>query len=129
MKSIPQRSLSFAAAAAAAALVLSGCGGGDDDPAPVVVVPPATATVSGVVLDGTLAGATVCLDLNDNRACEPGEPSTTTDANGKYTLTAVATDISLKAVLAVAVPTTTTDSDYGPVGAGFTLAAPAAGAP
>jgi hypothetical protein len=125
MKSIPQRSLSFAAAAAAAALVLSGCGGGDDDPAPVVVVPPATATVSGVVLDGTLAGATVCLDLNDNRACDAGEPSTTTDANGKYTLTAVATDISLKAVLAVAVPTTTTDSDYGPVGAGFTLAAPA----
>ena len=124
MKLIPHRLLP--AALTAATIALAACGGNDDPaPPPPVVVPPATATVSGVVLDGALAGATVCLDLNDNRACDAAEPSTTSAADGKYTLTAVATDIPAHAVLAVAVPTTTTDADYGPVSVTFTLAAPA----
>ena len=114
------------AALIAATLVLVACSDDDDAPAPPpVVIPPATATVSGVVLDGTLSGAKVCLDLNDNRTCDAAEPSTTTGADGTYTLTAVATDIPVHAVLATAVPTTTSDADYGAVTAAFTLAAPA----
>ena len=114
------------AALIAATLVLVACSDDDDAPAPPpVVIPPATATVSGVVLDGALSGATVCLDLNDNRACDTGEPSTTTATDGTYTLTAVATDIPAHAVLATAVSTTTSDADYGAVTAAFTLAAPA----
>ena len=31
-------------------------------------------------------GATVCFDLNDNGVCDPGEPSTTTAADGSFTL-------------------------------------------
>ena len=43
--------------------------------------------VSGVVVDGYLAGATVYQDLNNNGVLDAGEPNTTTDALGNFTLT------------------------------------------
>jgi hypothetical protein len=105
----------------ASVLVLTACGGGDDDDAPAVP----TGTLSGVVVDGLLQAATVCLDLNDNRACDTGEPTAVTDAKGAYTLTAVDPALAaLHPVLAVATATTTIDADHGPVKAGFMLAAP-----
>ena len=124
MKSIPSSMLM--PTLIAAALALAACGGGGDDPvAAPVVVAPATGTISGVVLDGTLSGAKVCLDLNDNRVCDAAEPSTTTGTDGTYTLTAVASDLPAHAVLAEAAVTTTSDADYGAVTSAFTLAAPA----
>lgn len=43
--------------------------------------------VSGVVAgQGHYQNATVCLDLNGNARCDAGEPTTTTDANGAFTL-------------------------------------------
>ncbi|MEG4201841.1 FG-GAP-like repeat-containing protein [Microcoleus sp. Pol12A5] len=41
---------------------------------------------SGLVKDGYISGATVFLDANKNGVKDAGEPSTTTDSNGKYNL-------------------------------------------
>ena len=110
-----------------AVLTLHGCGGGGSDaPAsPPDDQPAATASISGVVLDGVLAGATVCLDLNDNRDCDATEPATTTTATGSYTLDGL-TEAQAKGhpVLAKVVAGTTT-ADAAPVGASYMLAAPA----
>ncbi len=40
--------------------------------------------LSGKVVDGYIANATVCFDKNDNAACDAGEPSAMTDASGDY---------------------------------------------
>ncbi|AGK48132.1 putative lipoprotein [Burkholderia thailandensis MSMB121] len=44
-----------------------------------------TSQLSGRAIDGPLAGATVCFD-NGQGTCDISLPSTTTDANGNYTL-------------------------------------------
>lgn len=44
-----------------------------------------TSQLSGRAIDGPLAGATVCFD-NGQGTCDMSLPSTTTDANGNYTL-------------------------------------------
>ena len=46
-------------------------------------------SLSGVVVDGYVAGATVFLDNNRNGAFDPGEASAVTDGNGDFTLTAI----------------------------------------
>jgi len=46
----------------------------------------ATPSAQGTVIDGYLSGATVFIDVNDNGQLDAGEPSTTTDAQGNYTL-------------------------------------------
>ncbi|MBL4797748.1 MAG: hypothetical protein JKY50_10055 [Oleispira sp.] len=51
----------------------------DDDDDPVV-----TTSFSGKVADGYLAGAKVCLDLNSNKVCDEGEPSTTSTDGGVF---------------------------------------------
>ena len=67
-------------AAALCMALISGCGGGaGTGSAPA-------RTLGGVAVDGYLQGATVYLDLNRNAQQDAGEPSTTTDVNGRYTL-------------------------------------------
>ena len=66
----------------ATALVLGtvGCSSGGGDGA-------TTATVvdnSGTGIDGILVGSTVCIDVNNNSACDTGEDSTETDQDGKF---------------------------------------------
>jgi hypothetical protein len=60
----------------ALALGINGCGevGGD-------------VTLSGKAIDPYITGATVYLDVNGNYQYDNGEPTTTTDENGSYTLT------------------------------------------
>ena len=48
-----------------------------------------TTSLSGKAADGYLAGARVCLDLNNNAACDDGEPTATTSAGGSYSLEGV----------------------------------------
>lgn len=68
----------------AAALVwFAGCGGGSET-APSA---DATTTLSGMVADGYLVGAKVCLDKNYNDACDADEPVAITDGTGRYTFT------------------------------------------
>ena len=59
-------------------LLIVGCAGsGDND----------TAThVSGKVIQSYVANATVCVDSNENRICDPGEVSTKADENGYFSL-------------------------------------------
>ncbi len=108
------RALSQLATASLLAL-LAACDRSPDDP------PPPTVAISGLVADGPLQGAVVCYDLNDNAACDSGEPSATTDADGKYSFKILETDAGKHAVLA-AVPATAIDKDTGAaVGAAFML--------
>lgn len=123
------RALSVPASLCAVAVLLSACGSSDDDPIAVVPPPvaPAVVTVSGVVADGPLQGATVCHDLNDNSACDTGEPSAVTDADGKYRFDTAEAAAGQHGVLAD-VPASAIDKDTGlAVGVAFQLRSPATG--
>lgn len=61
---------------------LAACGGGGGGSGPFA----AANTLTGVVVDGYLQGAIVFLDINRNGLADAGEPSTTTDLNGRYAL-------------------------------------------
>ena len=87
------------------------CGGGDSDDNASAAVPPlvvpAVVAVSGVVVDGRLKFATVCYDLDDNNACDIGEPRAVTVADGKCVFdiaeaTAVDKDTAAAAPVALA---------------------------
>ncbi len=125
-KSTPaQRTIAVAAMACVAAALVA-CDGGAD-PAADMPAPPATVAFSGVVADGPLKDVKACYDLNDNGVCDTGEPTATTDTDGKYSFDVLATDAGKHAVLAM-VPATAIDKDTGlPVGVAFTLKAPATG--
>ncbi len=104
--------------AAAVALGMAGCGGGGDSEP--------TTSVSGVVVDGYLAGATVCLDVNANGKCDTGEASATTNASGAFTITGVKTSVATASALVAEVPSSALDSDSSAaVGSGFVLSTPA----
>ncbi|CAJ2943310.1 hypothetical protein ISF86_14370 [Burkholderia pseudomallei] len=63
--------------------LLAACGGGGGSSSGSTTT--STSQLSGRAIDGPLAGATVCFD-NGQGACDTSLPSTTTDANGNYTL-------------------------------------------
>lgn len=122
MKKICSRNLGLLAV-----LALAACGGGGDgDPTPP---PPATVTLSGVVIDGPIRGATVCLDLNGDGACGSGEPaSAPTDAAGNYTIAGVTEEQAASGAAFVAmVPADAIDADNPgvPIGTAYTMRAPA----
>lgn len=102
-----------------AAVIAAGCGGSDSSTP--------TTTVSGTLIDGYLAGATVCVDVNKNGACDAGEPvSSATGADGKFTIAGVKEADATGAPLVAVVPATAVDADTSAaVGAGFVLMTPA----
>jgi hypothetical protein len=115
----------------ASAALLSACGGGggSDAAAPAPTPPaPAAVTITGKAVDGPLSGVTACYDLNDNGACDAGEPtSATTGADGAFSLSVAPTDAG-KHRIVVQVPATAIDADTGAaVGTAYTLQAPASG--
>lgn len=69
----------------ALAVTLTACGGGGGGSAGSSTQASAT-TLSGTVVDGYLQGARVFLDANGNGQADAGEPTATTDANGRYSL-------------------------------------------
>lgn len=81
---------SLALAAAVALLAACGGGGGDAktsapaDQGPEVT--PGSKLYSGKAIDGYLVGATVCMDLNANNACDINEPTTKTKDDGSYNI-------------------------------------------
>ena len=117
----PRHTPAFSLSLISAAL-LAACGSGSDAPA--------MATINGVVADGALQGATVCYDLNDNGACDAGEPaSAATDADGKYTLSVLASE-SGRHVLIANVPASAINKDTGAaIGVALTFKSPATGTP
>ena len=78
-----------------ASAVVMACGGGGSGSgfsgfvptASGTTSPAAPATTSGVVTGSYFRNAKVCIDSNNNGRCDATEPSTTTDANGAFTLT------------------------------------------
>lgn len=117
-----QRSL--LASAVLTVLALPGCGGGGGGGGDTIGDPTAP-SVSGVVADGYLVGATVCLDVNENRICDPTEPKATTGAGGTYKITYQNSgDTNHPIVVEVSVGTV--DEDTGkPVNKSYVLTAPA----
>jgi hypothetical protein len=109
------------------ALGLYGCGGGGssavDSGNPVAPVIAATVDVPITVIDGPIQNAQVCLDKNDNGVCDAGEPTGSTDAEGKVTLKVDAADKGQYPVIAV-VGTDAIDADTGKVPTAFTMKAP-----
>jgi hypothetical protein len=113
---LPGSKFPLTAMSLAAAAFLSACGGGSSGTPPT--------TLRGAVVDGYITGATICLDLNANRACDAGEPSAVTGVNGAYSLTAPAGADLGKLHLVVEVPTTATDGGV-PITAPYKMLAPA----
>ena len=118
------------ALASAALLTLAACSGSSSTTASVggggAVAPAASTSISGVVADGLIKGASACYDLNDNGVCDTGEPfSTETGADGGYLLSVPTAEAGKHNVI-VNVPATATDSDAPgvPVGTAFTMKAP-----
>jgi len=108
---------------AVAALVV-GCGGGSSSSSSNNGS--ATVALSGIVADGYLSGAKVCLDINSNGVCDSGEPSSTSGSNGDYTITGITSGQQTLYPVVAEVPSTAVDKDTGSaVGQAFTLAAPA----
>ena len=60
-------------------LFLIGCFGTDNN---------SSSSLSGTVADGYIENATVCFDSNGNLSCDDNEPTTTTAADGSYSVTA-----------------------------------------
>ncbi|HGL5380501.1 TPA: hypothetical protein ACKFJT_000801 [Burkholderia cenocepacia] len=91
------------------AAALAACGGGGDSGQPSAGggTTPATPTptITGKAIDGYLAGATVCLDLNNNGVCDAGEPSAITDATGQFSIS-YSGDATGKTLLVQVTPTT-----------------------
>ncbi|MEX3968875.1 hypothetical protein AB4Y42_43470 [Paraburkholderia sp. EG286B] len=105
---------------ASVCVALAACGGGGGGSSTAVGgnSPPATsnAQITGKAIDGYLSGATVCFD-NGQGACDLSQPTTTTDANGNYTLK-VSGDATGKQIDVLVTPTTVDRSN--PSGAPFT---------
>lgn len=106
--------------AASVALAMAGCGGGGSDNSEP------TTSVSGTLVDGYLAGATVCVDANANGKCDTGEASATTNASGAFTIAGVKTSVASSSPLVAEVPSTAVDAETSAaVGSGFVLSTPA----
>jgi hypothetical protein len=84
-----------------------------------------TTTPVGVkVIDGALRNALVCVDSNNNGACDAGEISARTDAAGNATLQVPTADAGKSPILAI-VDTDAVDADHGPVTTRYVMKAPA----
>lgn len=111
-------------------LTLAGCGGGND-PDPKLSPPsinPSSSTLSGVVLDGYLYKANVCIDRNDNAFCDAADGVITqTDNRGRYELE-IGDGADGLTILVEAVPGVTIDMDSPDqtVTKAFTLETPSA---
>jgi len=91
-------------AAALSLGVLAGCGGGSSTPS-------TSTSISGAVADGYLVGATVFMDKNGNYQPDSGEPATTTDGNGAYSLAVDPADVGKYPIVAMAIKGLTIDKD------------------
>ena len=104
----------------AIAALVAGCSGGGGTSA-------VTNSLSGVVADGYISGATACLDTNSNGVCDTGEPTgPVTTSSGAFTISGFTTGDDKKYPVVVQIPATAVDSDTNTaVGTAFSLTAPA----
>ncbi|MGF2733391.1 hypothetical protein [Marinobacter sp. DUT-1] len=100
----------MATAILAPMMIVAGCSDNDGSPLPPGETP--SGVSDGVVYDGYLVGATVCVDENLNKTCDVGEPSTTTGAGGQFSLVGL-TDAQLLTPLVLESNESTIDEDTG----------------
>ncbi|MCG7199112.1 hypothetical protein MD273_05145 [Marinobacter pelagius] len=100
----------LATAILAPMMMVAGCSDNDGSPLPSGQTP--SGVSDGVVYDGYLVGATVCVDENLNKTCDAGEPSTTTGAGGEFSLVGL-TDAQLLTPLVLEANENTVDEDTG----------------
>ena len=112
------------AVAGTTALTLAGCGGGSSGTTSTTPAVATTTPVSTTVIDGAIKNAVVCLDKNNNGACDADEPQGRTDVAGNVTLNVADADVGKYPILAV-VGTDAVDADTGPVATAYTMTAPA----
>ena len=99
------------------AIGLTGCGGGGS------TATTSTSTLGGSAVKGPLSNALVFVDLDGDERLDDGEVSTTTNADGSYTLSS--TDASkLDGQIVVQTTENTVDTSSGEVLSGLTLTAP-----
>lgn len=97
----------LATAILAPMMMVAGCSDNDgSSPLPPGETP--TGVSEGFAYDGYLVGATVCVDVNLNKACDADEPSTTTGEDGQFSLVAL-TDEQLLTPLVLEANENTTD--------------------
>jgi mono/diheme cytochrome c family protein len=77
-------------------------------------------------MDGLIRNAKVCVDSNNNHACDAGEIQGSTDANGQVTLSIPTASLGAAKIIAN-VGTDAVDVDNGAVPTAFTMTAPATG--
>ncbi|MCP5324965.1 MAG: hypothetical protein H7A09_01395 [Oceanospirillaceae bacterium] len=82
--------------------------------------------ISGNAADGYLKGAIACFDINENKACDAGEPQTTTGDGGAFTISATAEQASHPLVVEIiAGETIDEDNPDTPIAETYSLSAPA----
>jgi hypothetical protein len=110
---------------AALLVSLTGCGGGGGGGGETAGGSTATnvATMAGAVIDGYIVGATVCLDLNNNYACDVTEPSAVSGVDGAYTFE-VTVDIPAGTQILADIPVGAVDQDLGPITKAYNMLAP-----
>ena len=108
------------------AIAMTGCidleSDDDDDE---VVGSSATETVAGKAADGYLYGAKACLDINENKVCDPTEPSASTGPNGDFSISASPSDANHPIVVEIVVGTIDQDDPENPIETAYTITAPA----
>lgn len=113
-----------AAAFIVGAAMITGCGGVGTGGTGGATVN--TAVIAGKVADGYLVNALVFLDKNGNYQLDPGEPFTTSDQGGGYSLNVNPADIGTHPIVAVAIKGQTIDKDTGlTVANSYVLSTPA----
>jgi len=112
-------------------LLLSGCGGGsgssdtkDATESNVSGNNSTDSAISGLVIDGYIQGATVCLDINNNYACDDDEPSALSGPGGAYSFT-YSESIPAGTQILADVPVGAVDEDLGVVEKPYNMLAPA----
>lgn len=109
-------------------LIISGCGSSSNEQSntPATPVYPTTTNLTGIVADGLIKGAIVCLDKNNNLMCDDDEPQSTTNDQGEYTLKEISNSDSLNYPVIALVPKGAIDQDTPntPISTAYTLTAP-----
>jgi hypothetical protein len=107
------------------ALAMTGCIELESDDDDDTVGSSATETVAGKAADGYLYGATACLDINENKVCDPTEPSASTGPNGDFSISASPSDAAHPIVVEIVVGTIDQDDPDNPIDTAYTITAPA----
>ncbi|WP_250656956.1 hypothetical protein [Alkalimarinus coralli] len=108
--------------ASSIALALAACGGGSSSGTATTAT---TESLSGTVADGYLVNATVCLDINENKVCDEGEPSAVSTAGGEFTIEGATTEQLLKPLIVKVIAGVTSDEDGIEITSDYSMAAPA----